>query len=183
MGTKLPRNQNHPTAYTSAIGSAITGGTSDFNGTSLNVSSSTTIGGTLSAGTTTVSSLAVSGDASVGGALTVGSLVSGGQTIGGNFNVTGTTTLNNVIATNSTSTSLYSTVANLASAIFGNATSTNFFANALSVGSLNGLLWGTNGSVGTIATSSLKINTNDLTEGPNNLFFTTSRASTTAMAV
>ncbi|HZM03210.1 MAG TPA: right-handed parallel beta-helix repeat-containing protein [Candidatus Saccharimonadales bacterium] len=176
-------SQSLTTAYTSAIGSAITGGMSDFNGNSLNVSSSTTIGGALSAGTTTLSSLNVSGDASVGGALTVGSLVSGGQTIGGNFSVTGTTTLNNLVATNSTSTSLYSTMANLASAIFGNATSTNLFANALSIGSLNGLIWGTNGSVGTIATSSLKINTNDLTEGSNNLFFTVSRASTTAMAV
>jgi hypothetical protein len=49
----------------------------------------------------------------------------------------------------------------------------------LSVGSLSGLLWGTNGAVSAVATSSLSINTNNLVEG-SNLFYTDVRASTTA---
>lgn len=48
-----------------------------------------------------------------------------------------------------------------------------------SIGSVNGLLWGTNGVVSSISTSSLLINTNNLVEG-SNLFFTDVRASTTA---
>lgn len=40
-----------------------------------------------------------------------------------------------------------------------------------SIGTLDGLLWGTSGTVSAVATSSLKINTDDLVEG-SNLFYT-----------
>ncbi|MDE1975506.1 MAG: hypothetical protein KGI49_03300, partial [Patescibacteria group bacterium] len=134
----------------------------------------------VTAGSTTLSSLSVSGDASVGGTLTVGSLVSGGQTIGGNFGVTGTTTL-------------------------ATTTATALSAGALNVGTLDGLLYGTNGSVGTTSLSALtanaisasgglltstvngvtatsSLNTSDVAEG-SNLYFTSARASSTAIAV
>jgi len=50
-------------------------------------------------------------------------------------------------------------------------------ANALSLGSLSGLLFGTSGTVGTVATSTLNINTDNLVEGTNK-FFTNARAVT-----
>jgi hypothetical protein len=55
-------------------------------------------------------------------------------------------------------------------------TNTNAFnagltANTLSVGSLSGLLFGTNGSVGTISTSTLNINTDNLVQGNTNKFY------------
>ena len=59
----------------------------------------------------------------------------------------------------------------------GNLTAANITATGtLSVGSLSGLLFGTNGAVSALSTSSLAINTDDLIQGVTNLFYTDIRS-------
>ena len=125
--------------------------------------SATTTTGTLDVTNSTGPSATFAGDVGIGttnpkylldvaGAAHFDTLVTNGQTIGGNFGVTGTASF-----------------------------ATTTITGPLTLGNLSGLIYSSNGSLSSIATSSLGLTTSNIAEGTN-LYYTNARATSAARA-
>jgi hypothetical protein len=113
-------------------------------------------------------------DSSGGGSTVAGSdtqvQFNNGGSFGASANFTFSSSTGRITVVSASTTNISANYASSSVAYFGNLT-----AQIATIGTLNGLLYGTSGSVGTIATSSLGLLTTNVAEG-SNLYYTNARA-------